>query len=68
MCYIAVVIDVVTSKTAVIFKKEPALLPAKRQQKCIDTDKKPVVIKQENRLHCGNCFEICPKRAIRRKG
>ena len=36
-------------------------------QKCIDITQKPVVIRQENCLHCGNCFEICPAGAIERR-
>ncbi|MFR7451066.1 MAG: 4Fe-4S binding protein [Gemmiger sp.] len=36
-------------------------------QKCIDISAKPVVIRQEHCLHCGNCFEICPARAIVRR-
>ena len=35
--------------------------------KCIDITQKPVVIQQENCLHCGNCYEICPARAIVRR-
>lgn len=41
---------------------------SKCTQKCIDISKKPVVINQNNCLHCGNCFEICPIRAIIKKG
>lgn len=37
-------------------------------QKCIDISVKPVVIRQQNCLHCGNCFEICPMGAIVKKG
>lgn len=36
-------------------------------QKCIDIAQKPVVIRQEHCLHCGNCFEICPARAVERR-
>ena len=27
----------------------------------------PVVIRQKHCLHCGNCYEICPARAIERR-
>lgn len=37
-------------------------------QKCIDIEKKPVVIQQEHCLHCGNCYEICPVHAIEKRG
>lgn len=37
---------------------------SKCPQKCVDISCKPVVINQSNCLHCGNCFEICPVRAI----
>lgn len=37
-------------------------------QKCIDIEKKPVVIQQEHCLHCGNCYEICLVRAIEKRG
>lgn len=37
---------------------------SKCPQKCIDITRRPVVIAQE---HCGNCFEICPARAIERR-
>lgn len=40
---------------------------SKCPQKCIDISKKPVVIRQEHCLHCGNCLEICPKGAIKRR-
>lgn len=36
-------------------------------QKCIDITRKPVVIQQKHCLRCGNCFEICPARAIERR-
>lgn len=36
--------------------------------KCIDIEKKPVVIQQEHCLHCGNCYEICPVHAIEKRG
>lgn len=35
-------------------------------QKCIDLTVKPVEIRQENCLHCGNCLEVCPTGAVRR--
>ncbi len=41
---------------------------SKCPQKCIDIYRKPVIIKQENCLHCGNCFDICPVRAIEKRG
>lgn len=37
-------------------------------QNCIDFSAVPAVIKQENCLHCGNCLEICPQKAVVRKG
>ena len=37
-------------------------------QKCIDTNVKPAIIKQENCIRCGNCFEICLVRAIEKRG
>lgn len=37
---------------------------SKCPQKCIDIKTKPVVIQQNNCLHCGNCFTICPVSAI----
>ena len=37
-------------------------------QKCIDISVKPVVVHQNNCLHCGNCYEICPARAIEKRG
>ena len=40
---------------------------SKCPQKCIDITQKPVVIRQENCLHCGNCCEICPAGAIERR-
>ena len=27
----------------------------------------PVVIEQEHCLRCGNCFEVCPARAVERR-
>ncbi|MGM9658536.1 MAG: 4Fe-4S binding protein [Eubacteriales bacterium] len=41
---------------------------SKCPQKCIDIGVKPVVINQSHCLHCGNCFEICPMRAIVKRG
>ena len=41
---------------------------SKCTQKCIDISVKPVVINQNHCLHCGNCFEICPMRAIVKRG
>ena len=41
---------------------------SKCPQKCIDISAKPVVIRQQNCLHCGNCHEICPARAIVKRG
>ena len=40
---------------------------SKCPQKCIDLTQKPVVIEQAHCLHCGNCYEICPARAIERR-
>lgn len=40
---------------------------AKCPQKCIDISQKPVVIQQAHCLHCGNCFEVCPARAVERR-
>lgn len=37
-------------------------------QKCIDIERKPVLINQSNCLHCGNCFEVCPVKAIVKEG
>ena len=36
--------------------------------KCIDITRKPAFIRQENCLHCGNCYEVCPARAVERRG
>ena len=41
---------------------------SKCPQKCIDISTKPVVIRQQNCLHCGNCHQICPARAIVKRG
>ena len=43
------------------------LCDSKCPQKCIDISVKPVVIHQNNCLHCGNCYEICPVRAIEKR-
>ena len=40
----------------------------KGPQKCTDITSKPVFIRQENCLHCGNCYEVCPARAVERRG
>ena len=40
---------------------------SKSPQKCIDISVKTVVIHQNNCLHCGNCYEICPARAIEKR-
>ena len=37
-------------------------------QKCIDTSKTPVAIRQNHCLHCGRCREICPQNAILKRG
>lgn len=37
-------------------------------QNAIDFARIPAQIKPENCLHCGNCFEICPQKAVIRKG
>ena len=41
---------------------------SKCPQKCIDIDRKPAVIKQENCLRCGHCYEICPVNAVEKSG
>lgn len=41
---------------------------AKCPQKCIDTSEIPAVIRQANCLRCGNCYEICPVKAVLRRG
>lgn len=41
---------------------------SKCPQKCIDISTKPVVIRQEHCLHCGNCFTICPAGAVVKRG
>lgn len=41
---------------------------AKCPQKCIDIRVQPVIIQQEHCLRCGNCFEICPVRAVEKRG
>lgn len=35
---------------------------------CIDSMVIPAEIKQENCLHCGNCFTFCPQKAVVRRG
>lgn len=40
---------------------------SKCPQKCIDISQKPLVIKQENCLHCGNCMSICPFGAVEKR-
>ncbi|GKX66977.1 4Fe-4S binding protein [Inconstantimicrobium mannanitabidum] len=40
---------------------------SKCPQKCIDISVKPVVINQENCLHCGNCISVCPFGAVRKR-
>lgn len=40
---------------------------SKCPQKCIDISTKPVVIRQNNCLHCGNCFTVCPAGAVVKK-
>lgn len=37
-------------------------------QDCIDFSTAPAVIRQENCLHCGNCFSVCPQKAVIRIG
>ena len=36
-------------------------------QQCI-VEGQPFVIRQEHCLHCGNCCEICPVKAVRKRG
>lgn len=40
---------------------------SKCPQKCIDISTKQVVIRQNNCLHCGNCFTVCPAEAVVKK-
>lgn len=40
---------------------------SKCPQKCIDISVKPVVIKEEHCLHCGNCIEVCPFGAVEKR-
>lgn len=40
---------------------------SKCPQKCMDISHKPLVIKQENCLHCGTCISICPFEAIEKR-
>lgn len=36
-------------------------------QGCIDMNKAPAVIEQNNCLHCGNCMNVCPVNAVERR-
>lgn len=36
-------------------------------QKCMDLSVTPLVIRQENCLHCGNCMSICPFGAVEKR-
>lgn len=40
---------------------------SKCPQKCIDLSVKPLVIRQEHCLHCGNCMEACPFGAVEKR-
>ncbi|WP_310601560.1 DUF362 domain-containing protein [Anaerosporobacter sp.] len=40
---------------------------SKCPQKCIDLSVKPLVIQQENCLHCGNCMSVCPFGAVEKR-
>lgn len=40
---------------------------SKCPQKSIDISVKPVVIRQENCIHCGNCYTVCPFGAIEKR-
>lgn len=40
---------------------------SKCPQKCIDMSVKPLVIKQENCLHCGACMSFCPFGAVEKR-
>lgn len=40
---------------------------SKCPQKCIDLSVKPLVIHQENCLHCGNCMSVCPFGAVEKR-
>ena len=61
----------------IIFEEQPYLanvypgdtrrIGIKCPQKCIDISAKPAVIQQKNCLHCGNCYENCPVKAIVRE-
>ncbi|MGN1403953.1 MAG: 4Fe-4S binding protein [Ruminococcus sp.] len=53
--------------TTVVATVDDAGLPVTATMDMMDADK-PVVIQQQNCLHCGNCFEICPARAIGKRG
>lgn len=37
-------------------------------QSCIDFSITPALIRQEHCLRCGNCYEICPAKAVERRG
>lgn len=41
---------------------------SKCPQRCIDISSEPAAIRQENCLHCGSCFEICPIGAVVKRG
>ena len=36
-------------------------------QNCIDFSSTPAAIQQEHCLHCGNCMDVCPVKAVIRK-
>ena len=40
---------------------------SKCPQKCIDLSVKPLVIRQEHCLHCGNCMAACPFGAVEKR-
>ena len=40
---------------------------SKCPQKCIDLSVKPLVIRQEHCLHCGNCMAVCPFGAVEKR-
>ena len=40
---------------------------SKCPQKCIDISVNPVVIRQENCLHCGKCKSVCPFGAVEKR-
>lgn len=37
-------------------------------QNCIDTGKKPALIRQRHCILCGNCYEACPEGAVEEQG